>query len=134
MKYRQNVCLMFALAFCLTSQAVAEDCEKDQGAINECAAARFEAKDKELNVVYQELVKLAAGSGTPELKSTIVKAQRAWVAFRDAECSVIGLRGGSIRPYAVAECFSGLTDQRIKRLKELATCDDETDVSCIVMN
>ena len=55
-------------------------------------------------------------------EEALVKAQRAWVNFRDAECEAAGFqaRGGTMEPMLVAGCIAELTDARTKQLKELA--------------
>ena len=58
-------------------------------------------------------------------------AQRAWIAFRDAECAytTAGSEGGSIHPMEVSQCLTDLTEQRTKQLTSSANCQ-EGDASC----
>jgi len=68
----------------------------DQYEIRVCMAHEVEKSDRELNLAYRELRKAIANSGLPEvgpseispkdLDKALVNAQRAWLAFRDAEC------------------------------------------------
>ena len=49
------------------------------------------------------------------------KAQRAWIAFRDADCRglvALDWAGGSGTPMAVSICMTDLTKRRTKTLKE----------------
>jgi uncharacterized protein YecT (DUF1311 family) len=80
--------------------------------MNECAAAESRRDDAELNRVYSKLVK------SPEL----IAAERAWVAYRDAECAYEHAieAGGSIASMEESMCRSNRTKERIKLLKENA--------------
>ena len=48
------------------------------------------------------------------------KAQRAWIAFRDAECTydTVGDEGGSIQPMDYSLCLTRLTKLRTAQLKQ----------------
>jgi uncharacterized protein YecT (DUF1311 family) len=54
-------------------------------------------------------------------EQALVKAQRAWIDYRDAECNAAGFqaRGGTMEPMLVAGCLADITDKRTKELKEL---------------
>ena len=60
-----------------------------------------------------------AGSG-PSYRNALLAAQRAWLAYRDAECVLEGyeFRGGSAAPMAHAQCRAALTEARTRALKE----------------
>ena len=63
-----------------------------------------------------------------------VAAERAWVAFRDAECAFQGGpidQAGTIRPLVVADCRTGLTEARLKDFQGYLSCE-EGDTSCPV--
>jgi uncharacterized protein YecT (DUF1311 family) len=51
----------------------------------------------------------------------LLKAQRAWIDYRDGQCEAEGFqaRGGTMEPMLVAGCIANLTDQRTKELKQL---------------
>jgi len=78
--------------------------------MNECAGAAYQKADKTLNQVYRQLEK------TPEL----VASEKAWIAFRDAECKyqASGFEGGSMQPMVYANCLQSLTEDRIKQLEQ----------------
>ena len=92
----------------LPSVAVA-DCDGPQSELNRCADQEYRKQDKRLNEVYKKLEK------TPEL----IRAEKAWIAFRDAECewAVAEYEGGSITPMAHSYCLAGMTEERIKTLE-----------------
>ena len=48
----------------------------------ECIGAELEVQDAALNAAYRTLI----ADMTPEQKAGLKKAQRAWIAFRDADC------------------------------------------------
>ena len=92
--------------------------------INACAKANFDEADKRLNVTYADILRVVrdtVGHGrdpqTP--KALLVKAQRKWIEFRDAECRAESslMEGGSARPSAELYCKIDLTEQRIRALE-----------------
>ncbi|OWV82941.1 urease-associated protein [Rhizobium sp. R72] len=105
------------------------DCKKPvtQADMTACEQARQETADKALNAQYK-VTRAALAALDKDLgadggaEKALVKAQRAWVDFRDAECEATGFqaRGGTMEPMLVAGCIAELTDQRTKQLKELA--------------
>jgi uncharacterized protein YecT (DUF1311 family) len=74
--------------------------------MNACAASDYSRADEELNAVWRKLPK----------SKELLAAQRAWIAYRDAECSFrrAQFEGGSIAPLIYATCLSELTRQRTK--------------------
>jgi uncharacterized protein YecT (DUF1311 family) len=49
----------------------------------QCAGAELEVQDRALNAAYRTLI----ADLTPDQKAALQKAQRAWIAFRDADCT-----------------------------------------------
>ena len=49
----------------------------------QCAGAELEVQDRALNAAYRDL---SSGMNARQ-KDNLVKAQRAWIAFRDADCA-----------------------------------------------
>ncbi|PMZ75221.1 lysozyme inhibitor LprI family protein [Pseudomonas sp. FW305-70] len=129
-----NPRLLLALTPLLfTSMAVAVDCDNasDQATMNQCAAQQNAAADKELNALYQQIT--SRFKGNPDNKKLLVGAQRAWVAFRDAECkfSTSGVEGGSVYPLIYSNCTTELTKARVQTFKNYLKCQ-EGDMSCPV--
>jgi uncharacterized protein YecT (DUF1311 family) len=95
--------------------------------MNQCAYQEWQAADADLNAVYAEtlaIVQERDRSYTPEGDSEedrLRRAQRAWVAFRDANCDVAGyqMRGGSAEPLLVNGCLRQMTEDRIAELQAL---------------
>ncbi|OHX14745.1 hypothetical protein BI347_15470 [Chromobacterium sphagni] len=118
------------LALCASHAVHAEDdpCQNANTTleINDCKQQQFDAKDKQLNQIYRELLqKLQANEsqgGNPGVKdkpsTLLIQAQRKWIAFRDADCNTkyqIYL-DGSIRNMVYLGCKIERTAQRIKEL------------------
>ncbi len=92
-----------------------------------CAGLDLADADTALNAQYQvtrkALKERDAGVST-ELKGgeeALVKAQRAWLSYRDAQCASVGFqaRGGSMEPMLVSSCEADLTRKRTAELKAL---------------
>ncbi|WP_428429581.1 lysozyme inhibitor LprI family protein [Pararhizobium sp.] len=126
--------LLAALAMLATGTArAADDCAnaQDQTTMDVCASDAFKKSDKQLNGLYKEIgTRLKDDTDKTKL---LVAAQRAWVAFRDAECSfsASGVSGGSVYPMIYSLCLDGLTQTRVKDLQTYLACE-EGDMSCPV--
>ena len=125
--------LCFA-AFGLSSQARSQECDRNdesQAGMDICAGADFQVSDAKLNADYAEVIKRL--SDDADARKLLQEAQRAWIAFRDAECkfSSSGVDGGSAYPMVYAMCLQGLTDERVVQLGAYLKCE-EGDMSCPV--
>lgn len=91
------------------------DLAQTQRELEKCAAADYEVADRELNEVY---AKVLAGAGPAEV-SAIRKAQRAWIAFRDAEVQTLysDPGKGSVTSMCAGILKTQLTRQRTEELK-----------------
>ena len=136
---RMNRKSLFVAAVLLTATAglsmpaVAQtepDCKapETQADMTICAGKDYEKADKQLNAEYQKLRKLlterdktadADGKGATD---ALVTAQRAWVAFRDANCALAGFqaRGGSMEPMLISSCLADMSGKRAAELRQLA--------------
>jgi len=129
-----NPRLLLALTPLLfTTMTFAVDCENasDQATMNQCAAQQNTAADKELNALYQQITSRLKSN--PDSKKQLVSAQRAWIAFRDAECkfSASGVEGGSVYPLIYSNCVTELTRARVATFKTYLKCQ-EGDLGCPV--
>jgi len=96
--------------------------------MTQCAGEDYDKADKDLNVEYQKLRKLlgerdkAADENGKGAVDALVAAQRAWVAYRDANCNLAGFqaRGGSMEPQLVASCLAQMSRDRTQELKTLS--------------
>jgi uncharacterized protein YecT (DUF1311 family) len=100
-----------------------------QSDMTRCEILRFEAADRDMNRQWK--LTLAAertadrsprGDSRPGYADQLLKAQRAWLAYRDEHCRSDGyrMRGGSAEPMLIAGCRAELTEQRTRQLAALA--------------
>ncbi|HEY0229648.1 MAG TPA: lysozyme inhibitor LprI family protein [Dokdonella sp.] len=84
--------------------------------------------DAALNANYKALSSKLDGANQQRLRD----AQRAWIAFRDKECSfrARGGDGGSASALASSSCIAELSQQRADALKRQLDCP-EGDVTCV---
>ena len=109
------------------------DCDNamTQTAMNMCSKQEFDRADAELNVVWEQVRAHArradAGfdddDGQPGHWDTLLKAQRAWLTYRDEHCrlSSYDARGGSLQPLLASDCMTSLTEARTTELHGLLT-------------
>lgn len=121
------------VAAMLATPAFAQDCSNaaTQAQMNACAGEAFTKADAELNSLYGQ-IKSRLKDDKAQL-DLLAKAERAWVAFRDAECGFAGsgVEGGSMQPMVVASCKEDLTKKRSEELQDYLKCE-EGDTSCPV--
>ena len=101
-----------------------QKCYESHPATNEwmqCAYREYDYQDKRLNTVYQQVKRKLPKEEVPNL----IKVQRAWIAFRDAECyfEAYEMRGGSAEKQLAIGCKIALTRQRVQTLRRLFPVD-----------
>lgn len=90
--------------------------------MDECASKSLDAADKELNQVYQQV--LAKYASDKVFVGKLRAAQKAWVAFRDAEldarypASNKSLQYGSVYPMCADNELEAMTRKRTEELRE----------------
>jgi len=100
---------------------------QSQHDMNQCAAREANEADADLNMIWREVLahyqRADGGAGSAEGVKRLRAAQRAWIAFRDAECAVAGYEalGGSLEPMLVSGCNAELTRRRAAELRQLLT-------------
>ena len=120
--------LIFSIIFCWT---ITFCFGQSQGEMNEDAAKDYQKADKELNNVFQEILK-EYKEDTAFIKNLKV-AQKIWVQFRDAEMKAKypdredGYYG-SVQPMCWYLYKTELTEERSKKLKVWLTGIEEGDV------
>ena len=84
--------------------------------MNVCAARAYERADRAMNVAWKTL--RASEAGRRGEADPLLRAQQAWLTFRDAQCEAetAQFEGGSIRPFLVAGCRERLTTLRTQDL------------------
>jgi uncharacterized protein YecT (DUF1311 family) len=110
--------LLLAGAPALADDADGIDCNNavSQNDMNTCADKDYRAADAALNRTWRDTIK-GMDAHTLDL---LRKAQRAWIQFRDAECTYQSAEneGGSIYPMVYAGCLTRLTKLRTQQLKQ----------------
>jgi uncharacterized protein YecT (DUF1311 family) len=113
--------------------SAADNCANasSQAELDQCYGKVYETSDKELNTLYRRIEgRLKAD---PDATKLLIAAQKAWIAFRDAECAFSTSKSaeGSAYPMLQAICLMGLTEKRIADFKVYLSCQ-EGDMSCPV--
>lgn len=101
-----------------------------QQEMNWCAAQEFRVADEALNLQWSmtsaEMKRRDAAwsegdDGRPGHFATLLEAQRAWLAYRDAHCrsEAYAFRGGSMEPLMDATCKTAMTQKRTEELQAL---------------
>ncbi len=128
---KQLILLALVVAWCGGISARADDkpdCTdpQDQNTMTRCAGLDYDKADKELNKLWPSIKasaedsdKGASGEDGGYVKA-LMASQKAWIAFRDAECTWQGFEshGGSMEPMLVNGCLATLTRERIKQLTD----------------
>ena len=104
--------------------AASNNCQ-DQGfdttmGMTQCIQAETAVWDAILNAQYRS-TRAALSAQDPALKDHLLTAQRAWIAFRDAECALDYARwqDGSIRSVVHANCMLVMTARRSLELRDM---------------
>ncbi len=126
--------LLSATAFMPGGQAQDFECSKPddlpQQGMNMCAFKDWEKADAELNALWpgirEHFQKLDETNREfyPDRangEESLLKAQRAWIDFRDGHCAAEGAQftGGTIQPLIIHSCRADLTRKRIRQLQAL---------------
>ena len=126
MRLMTTAAVMF---FAAAGTAGAQNCDnpQTQTEMNHCAGQMYEVADAALNETYNEVRSHLDEAGQAQLVAT----QRAWIAFRDAECTFRsrGVEGGTIYSMIYSGCLTTLTEQRTADFEEMLACP-EGDLSC----
>ena len=100
--------------------------------MNMCAGRRAEGEDAALNRQWVKTKAVMAkrdadevgvrADGDPSYVNALLASQRAWLAFRNAECKIesYSMRHGSAQSLEFSGCIVTLTAERTRRLAQLA--------------
>lgn len=113
---RVPAALLTLAAAPLAAQEHPCDAAVTQQELNLCSQEAWQAADAELNLAYGEA--LAWAEGDPAAEELLRAAQRAWLAFRDADCAVEAafFEGGSAEPMILFGCLEDRTVTRTEQL------------------
>lgn len=105
------------------SQAYHDCMDNSSGATYEmldCIGAEYEYQDALLNTAYKKLMRNLSA----ERKKTLKQAQKAWIQFRDGNCSFYyDPEGGSLARIMGNDCSMRMTAERAKELDELSSME-----------
>ncbi len=97
------------------------NCDRPQGdvQVRACIRLNYEASDKRLNQVYQQLIFQLSG----EERALLSEAQIGWIKLRDKTCEfeVYTSRGGTGYRGFLNECLDRMTNQRTAELEKYLT-------------
>lgn len=125
---------MSALLMILAAAAANCGDKPNQTAMTMCAAAQSNQADAEMNRVWKQVTAQMQRSDRDEPSTdrsdvgfapALLASQRAWLAFRDAECRIESYewRGGSMQPFTYNQCLTELTQQRTRQLRAIISWD-----------
>ena len=95
--------------------------------MNYCAYQDWQRADRALNVAWPKVREhmKSIDEGTSEYfpeqatgKENLLKAQRAWIDYRDGHCEAEGAQfaGGSMQPLIINSCKASMTRKRTEEL------------------
>ena len=89
-----------------------------QQSLNAQAAGDYHRADAQLNAQYRATMAKARRGGGKD-SSLLLASQRAWLQYRNPECSRIAAQyeGGSMQPMQHSACLAQLTRLRTRELK-----------------
>jgi uncharacterized protein YecT (DUF1311 family) len=111
-----------------------------QSEMNDCAAREAHKADEALNSTYRDL--LAKLKSDKTATARMVAAEKAWIAFRDAELASDwpvadgenpNLLYGSVHPFCYYNELTALTLERLKTLSDRMKHEEEGDVCSIAI-
>ena len=127
----QSVALLFAPVLLAQGGTDVLHCDNamTQTAMNMCSKQAYDRANAELNRVWEQVRAYARRAdasydhddGEPDHWDTLLKAQRAWLIYREEHCrlSSYDARGGSLQPLLASDCMTSLTEARTAELSRL---------------
>ncbi len=124
-----SMLFVLLLAIGLPMKAQSKPCgsggHESQAEMNQCAIDEFKNADKRLNETYKELLDKLKSNKTALNK--VIAAERAWIAFRDAELAARWPLApsenpqalGSVHPFCFHEALTEMTNRRTDELRYL---------------
>lgn len=116
---KQKILPLFLISLCSHADTLSEirGCYDKAAATVEmraCLDKELDFYDVQLNSSYKKLQTVLE----PQEVDNLIKAQRAWLDFRTAECAFAAARDlqGTIGPLSTGDCVVTMTKNRIKEL------------------
>lgn len=124
--------LSILLATAATGAPATSSCgdQPTQTGMTMCFGQAAERADADMNTVWKQIQSAMqrldreadpADPREPGFAQALLTSQRAWLAFRDAECRIESYehRGGSMQPATENQCMADVTKARTKQLRAL---------------
>ena len=94
-----------------------------QWALTSCADSAYHRADADLNRTYRRVLTRLSHADRAKLRA----AQRAWVRFRDAQCTfeAAAYDGGSMQPMVESLCLESITRARERQVATPRSPNDE---------
>ena len=94
----------------------------NQTAMTMCEKAVADRADAEMNLAWKQVypaMQRLDRIQEPGFAAALLASQRAWIAFRDAECRIESYesRGGSMQPFTENQCRAEVTRTRTRQLR-----------------
>jgi len=83
-----------------------------------CLTRALKPWDKRLNTAYQAAIK---ASENPARKQALLHAERAWLAYRTANCGWYAKHDGTISQILAPQCMLNMTRSRVLELEVAST-------------
>jgi uncharacterized protein YecT (DUF1311 family) len=117
------------LGFSINVLADCEDMKEGSTAASACFRAReYDDLDKKLNESYNFLVKVFKKYNLPKNKEMLLKAEQAWLKFRDKQCDLENEVYGGIESISQISCMGRLTSERESELRHMLEAYDIRDL------
>lgn len=126
MRFRNNnhilstiLCFTFASSFGIASSVSAQDQSNCAGLdwreLRRCIWLTYERADRELNLVWQQVISQLSG----DEKEQLIDQELAWIEERDITCrgEASMYRGGTIYPTVFNDCRTRVTRERTEFLR-----------------
>lgn len=122
-----TICHLFVISAGV-APALAQECDRQtQRDMNSCADAHFGTANMALTSAYGALASRLKQK--PASLAMLAKTQKAWTAWREAECRFTnaGYVEGTIYPMVYALCLERLTQRRIEQVRGYLDCKEDLD-------
>jgi uncharacterized protein YecT (DUF1311 family) len=114
-----TLCLLTGLLASHCAEAADSGCQDaaTTAAMRACENTRYEKSERELNAAYATLTKQLDPTQQEKLRG----AQRAWLAFRDANAQFLAgvAQAGTLAPLIKVTALADMTEARTKELEKL---------------
>jgi uncharacterized protein YecT (DUF1311 family) len=115
----RTLCLLTGLLAWHCAEAADTGCKDatTTAAMRACENTRYEKSERELNAAYATLTKQL----DPTQQEKLRRAQRAWLAFRDANAQFLAgaAQAGTLAPLIKVTALADMTEVRTKELEKL---------------